>query len=67
MKKEFNINTTIYSEDKLKEAIVDFTEVWNISFKGNLITIEWNTSNDCEEFFNEYMNYVIWLINEWEC
>lgn len=64
MKKEFNIDISIYSEDKLNQAVIDFKEVWNIILVWNILNIEWNSDIECEEIFNEYMNYVIWLINE---
>ena len=64
MKKEFEINTDLYSEDIVKQAISDFSEVWEINYSSWKIEISWETENEVNEIFNELMNYVIWLINE---
>jgi len=61
MKKEFEINTEIYSEKIINEAISDFEEVWDIKFENNKLIIN---SDDSEEIFNEFMNYCISLISE---
>ncbi len=64
MKKEFNISSEIYSVEKVKEAIIDFEDVAKITFEWDILSIEWEKDFDIEETFNEFMNYVIWLINE---
>jgi hypothetical protein len=61
MKKSFKIDSGIYSEEKIQQAISDFKEVANISFINSTISIESNTKEDIEEIFNELMNYIISL------
>ena len=64
MKKDFKINTEIYSAKTIKQAIEDFKEVWEIGFKEGTLSVCWESDTDIEEVFNEFMNYVIWLYNE---
>lgn len=64
MKKEFEITTEIYSEDIVKQAIVDFEEVSDIKYNNGKIEIDWESEYEIDEIFNEFMNYLIWLINE---
>lgn len=59
--KEFEINTEIYSENIIVQAISDFEEVSEIKIENNKIIIN---SEDSEEIFNEFMNYCISLISE---
>jgi len=61
MKKEFDINTGIYSENIIAQAISDFEEVSEIKLENNKLIIN---SEDSEEIFNEFMNYCISLISE---
>jgi len=59
--KEFEINTGIYPENVITQAISDFEEVSEIKLENNKLII---TSEDSEEIFNEFMNYCIFLISE---
>lgn len=61
MKKEFPIDFEIYSESILKEVILDFSEIAKIELEKNSLIIEWKTIEEINEFFNEFMNYVISL------
>ena len=61
-KKTFKIDSSIYNNDFIFRAIDDFKDYYNIAFKNWEIIIEWYDNID--EIFNEFMNYVIWLINE---
>ena len=61
MKKIFNIDSEIYSDDKIQNAISDFGEVADIQFSNSTITITWINDFEIEEIFNELMNYVISL------
>ena len=61
MMKEYKINTEIYDENIVKQAIEDFKEVSEITYKNNIISI--NDENS-DVIFDELMNYTIWLINE---
>lgn len=64
MKKEYKINTKIYPEDIINQAIIDFNDVSEISFNNWILVIEWDDKLEIEEIFNEFSNYIIWLFNE---
>jgi len=64
MKKEFKIDIEIYSEDLINQTITDFKEVSEITFKNNVLEINWGSEEEIDEIFNEFMNYCISLINE---
>ena len=64
MKKKINISSEIYSEDKITQAIKDFIDIWNINFNNGSLIISWESDIEIEEIFNEFMNYLVWLINE---
>ena len=72
MKKEFEINIELYTEDIINQAISDFSEVFKphpnplLIGEGTIkkIEIEWSNEEEINEIFNELMNYIIWLINE---
>ncbi|MFK7779950.1 MAG: HxsD-like protein [Candidatus Gracilibacteria bacterium] len=61
MKKEFKIDSEIYSEKIIKEAIGDFEGVTKIELEKNLLIIEGKSTEEIDEVFNELMNYVISL------
>lgn len=62
LKKTFKIDNSIYKSNIILKAIEDFRDYYIISFENNEIIIDWYDNID--EIFNEFMNYVIWLINE---
>lgn len=64
MKKEFEINSVIYSEKIIQESIDAFEEVSEIKYNNEKLEIIWENESEIDEIFNELMNYVIWLINE---
>lgn len=64
LKKNFKINNNIYPENFILSAIEDFQEVGTINYNEWDLIIEWSVDDDLDEIFNEFMNYVIWLINE---
>jgi len=59
MKKEFKINSEIYSEDIVNEAISAFEEVSLIKYDDNKIKIKGETEEEIDEIFNELMNYIV--------
>lgn len=61
---EYKIDTNLYSKDILDEAISDYSEYFQISISDNLLQIDWEDKWETDETFNEFMNYVIWLINQ---
>lgn len=64
MEKKYKISSDLYKEKYINNAISDYNEVCNIDYKGWFLVISWDSAGDIEEIFNEFMNYVIWLINE---
>ncbi len=64
MNKNFEISTYFYPSEIINQAIIDFNEVTQISIQDNILTISWNDENEINNIFNEFINYVIWLINE---
>lgn len=64
MKIKFKIDKEIYSKKDIKQAIVDFTDVSEITFDDWILTIKWENEAEINLIFNEFMNYIIWLFNE---
>jgi hypothetical protein len=64
MKTKYLIDTKIYSDKYILEAIDSFKEVTDISFIDVTLTVSWENKEEIEYFFWEFMNFVIWLINE---
>ena len=64
MEKKNKINTELYSEDIINQAISDFKEVSEIIFQNNNLEIKWDSEEEIDEIFNEFMNYCVSLINE---
>lgn len=64
MEKIFTIETEIYNEEVLKNAISDFSENFEILFEGNFLKIFGENEAEIDEIFNELMNYYIWLANQ---
>jgi hypothetical protein len=62
-KKDFLLENRIYCEDIIKLSISDFSD-FDIRFSESILTITWNSTEEIEEIFNEFMNYVIWMQNE---
>lgn len=60
---EFKIDKNIYSEEIILEAINDYSEYAKISYENWILTIDW--TEDINFVFNEFMNYVIWLYNDY--
>ena len=65
MKKTYSTDLEIYPQNLLLEAIDAFWEVTEITLDNiwNLI-IHWDSQEEINEIFNEFMNYNISLINE---
>lgn len=61
MTQEFQISLEIYQQDKILEAINDFSEVAPIELQEEVLSISWDTDNDILEVFQEFMNYVLSL------
>lgn len=64
MEKKYKISNKIYPDDVIEQSVSDFKEVWYIAFHSWELTIRWDDEGSIDEIFNEFMNYVIWLINE---
>ena len=63
MKKIYTLDTEIYPLEALTQAVSDFQELVEIEFLDNILTIEAENDEEWDEIFNEFMNYVIWMIN----
>lgn len=63
MEKSFTIDFDIYNPEILREAISDFREVANIKLMWEKLIIQGESEWDIYLFFNEMMNYYLWLIN----
>lgn len=61
MKKEFQISWEIYSEDAIAQAIEDFSDITSISYTGENLDITWESEDEIQEVFHEFMNYVLSL------
>lgn len=64
MFKNYNIDLNIYNSNFILSSIIDFSDVAKISFENWVLQIEWDNEYEIDEIFWEFMNYVIWLINE---
>jgi len=64
MNKSFEINKNIYLIEVLLQGIEDFSELWKISYDNEILLIEWENEKEIDNIFNEFINYITWLINE---
>jgi len=64
MKNIYKINPEIYPESIILETISDFLEVSEITYINSELEIIWDDKSEIEEVFNEFMNYLIFNINE---
>lgn len=64
MIQNYKIDTSIYNENIIIQAIEDFKEITRITFVNNQFEIIWESVEEIEEVFNELMNYIVSLINE---
>lgn len=63
-KRNFKINTSIYSEGAIASAIEQYSEIANIQYSAGEIVIEGEDDTSIEEIFNEFMNFVLSLVVE---
>lgn len=61
LNKNFEINSDIYPENLILEAINDFKDVSNITYSNNSLFIE---DENPQEIFNELINYITALYNQ---
>lgn len=59
--KNFEINSNIYPKDLVVQAIDDFSQVAEITFNDQILTIN---DDEPQIIFNEFMNYLLALYNE---
>jgi len=64
MEKKYILDLEIYDVNFINNAISDFSDYSQILLKNNELIISWKNEDEIEKTFNEFMNYVIWLINE---
>lgn len=61
---EYKVDFSIYRIEKIQQAIDDFKEITKIELWDNILIIKWDYSNnEFNEIFNEFMNYVLSIIN----
>ncbi len=58
---QYSVSTKIYDAQLLEEAIEDFSEVWELSFKKWILEIPGESEEESQEIFHEFMNYVLSL------
>lgn len=63
MKQDFTIDTQFYPEELIQKALKDFWE-YGVVFVSPNISIPWESKEEIDEVFNEFMNYCISLYNE---
>ncbi len=56
--------SNFYNPDVIEVAINDCKEIAQISLNGDDLEVSWNTEEDIEFTFNEFMNYTLSLLNE---
>lgn len=61
MNQDFQIDTQIYSLEKIQEAVEDFKESIDIEFQSNILTLHGDSEEEIQEVFHEFMNYVLSL------
>lgn len=57
----FKISFEIYNQDSVIQAIGDFSEVPGIFLESETLKISWESEEEIQEIFWEFMNYVISL------
>ena len=58
----FSIDTNIYDEALISQAISDFSDFALIQFKNNSLLVDVDSQE--KEVYLEFMNYLIWLYNQ---
>lgn len=61
MEKQIKISSDVYEVEKIQQAISEFSDVAQIIFNNEVLTVSWESEDDIEEIFGELMNYVISL------
>ena len=64
MNKNYKINNTIYKDSYIESAIDVFSDIADIKYITWEILITWEDNESIELIFSEFMNFIIWLINE---
>ncbi len=58
---EFKVSSQIYQLAKIQQAIADFSDVSDITYNSELLSISWGSEEEIQEVFGEFMNYVLSL------
>lgn len=60
--KTYIISNDIYDSSKIEAAISDFSDIWTIQYEKWFLYISFSEdSNEADEIFAEFMNYVLAL------
>jgi len=58
---DYTISSEIYPLEKIQQAIADFSDIAEIIYKQDFLTIWGESSDEIQEVFHEFMNYVLSL------
>ncbi len=61
MKIDFPLSLEIYDEEKILQALEDFSEVCSVEFYAWKLSFSWENESEIQENFREFMNYVLSL------
>ena len=64
MNKNYKIDNTIYQIEYIENAIEAFSDIADIQHNKWELIISWEDNDTIELIFCEFMNFIIWLINE---
>lgn len=63
-KKSFNLESSLYSEEHIRQAITDFGWDFSIENTKGELTITGEDDTEIQMIFDEFMNYVLALSSE---
>lgn len=61
MHKKFKISLKVYKKEKLLQAIKDVSWDIDIELQEDELVIFWESEDEIEEVFQEFMNYVLFI------
>lgn len=63
-KKSFNLESSLYSEEHIRQATQDFGEDFSIEYNRGTLTIAGEDDAEIQMIFDEFMNYTLALSSE---
>ena len=61
MFKKYPVSLDIYNQKNILQGINDFSDICSISFDGEVLTLWGDDEEQINEFFGEFMNYILTL------